>query len=90
MIRRVILLTFYTVCCQNQGGDFVCASADAKHPHPLYKTPAIGYNILKVPKHRKELPMNTNWNDPNFQGFARQPRPKKEHKPVGTPLGRTL
>ena len=34
--------------------------------------------------------MNTNWNDPNFQGFARQPRPKKEHKPVGTPLGRTL
>ena len=34
--------------------------------------------------------MNTNWNDPYFQGFARQPRPKKEHKPVGTPLGRTL
>ena len=34
--------------------------------------------------------MNTNWNDPNFQGFARQPRPKREHKPVGTPLGRTL
>ena len=90
VIRRVILLTFYTACCQNQGGDFVCASADAKHPHPLYKTPAIGYNILKVPKHRKELPINTNWNDPNFQGFARQPRPKKEHKPVGTPLGRTL
>ena len=34
--------------------------------------------------------MNTNWNDPNFQGFAHQPRPKKERKPVGTPLGRTL
>ena len=34
--------------------------------------------------------MNTNWNDPNFQGFGRQPRPKREHKPVGTPLGRTL
>ena len=34
--------------------------------------------------------MNTNWNDPNFQGFARQPRPKRERKPVGTPLGRTL
>ena len=34
--------------------------------------------------------MNTNWNDPNFQGFAHQHRPKKERKPVGTPLGRTL
>ncbi len=34
--------------------------------------------------------MNTNWNDPNFQGFARQPRPKKERKAVGTPAGRTL
>ena len=34
--------------------------------------------------------MNINWNDPNFQGFAHQPRPKKERKPVGTPLGRTL
>ena len=34
--------------------------------------------------------MNTNWNDPNFQGFARQSRPKKERKAVGTPLGRTL
>ena len=34
--------------------------------------------------------MNINWNDPNFQGFGRQPRPKKERKPVGTPLGRTL
>ena len=33
---------------------------------------------------------NTNWNDPNFQGFGRQPRPKKERKAVGTPLGRTL
>ena len=21
--------------------------------------------------------MNINWNDPNFQGFGRQPRPKK-------------
>lgn len=89
MIRRVIFLAFYTAGCQN-GGDFVCAAAGVKHPHPLYKTPSIGYNILEVQKHRKELPMNTNWNDPNFQGFARQPRPKKEHKPVGTPLGRTL
>ena len=34
--------------------------------------------------------MNTNWNDPNFQGFARQPRPKKERKALGTPAGRTL
>ena len=34
--------------------------------------------------------MNTNWNDPNFQGFGRQPRRKKERKAVGTPLGRTL
>ena len=39
-------------------------------------------------RQRKELPMNTNWNDPNFQGFAHQPRPKKERKPVGTPLTR--
>ena len=38
--------------------------------------------------------MNTNWNDPNFQGFGgrqspfgkRPPRPKKEHKAIGTPL----
>ena len=34
--------------------------------------------------------MNTNWNDPNFQGFGRQPRPKKERHAVGTPVGRTL
>ena len=42
--------------------------------------------------------MNTNWNDPNFQGFGgrqspfgkRPPRPKKEHKAIGTPLSRTL
>lgn len=34
--------------------------------------------------------MNTNWNDPNFQGFAHQPHPKRERKAVGTPLGRTL
>ena len=33
---------------------------------------------------------NTNWNDPNFQGFGRQPRPKKERHAVGTPVGRTL
>lgn len=25
--------------------------------------------------------MNTNWNDPNFQGFARQPRPKRNISP---------
>ena len=41
--------------------------------------------------------MNTNWNDPDFQGFAHKNpfagKPKKEKKPrkaVGTPLGRTL
>lgn len=42
--------------------------------------------------------MNTNWNDPNFEGFAgehrpfgkRPPKPKKERKAVGTPLSRTL
>ncbi len=42
--------------------------------------------------------MNTNWNDPNFEGFAgqhrpfgkRPPKPKKERRAVGTPLSRTL
>ena len=34
--------------------------------------------------------MNTNWNDPNFQGFGRQPHPKRERHAVGTPVGRTL
>ena len=42
--------------------------------------------------------MNTNWNDPNFQGFGgrqspfgkRPPRPKKARKAIGTPLSRTL
>ena len=41
--------------------------------------------------------MNTNWNDPDFQGFARKNpfagKPKKEKKPrkaIGTPSGRTL
>ena len=41
--------------------------------------------------------MNTNWNDPNFQGFAGQgpfarkaSRPQKERKPIGTPIGRTM
>ena len=34
--------------------------------------------------------MNTNWNDPNFQGVGRQPRPKRERHAVGTPVGRTL
>ena len=34
--------------------------------------------------------MNTNWNDPNFQGFGRQPRPKRERHALGTPVGRTL
>ena len=42
--------------------------------------------------------MNTNWNDPNFQGFGgrqspfgkRPPRPHKERKAIGTPLSRTL
>ena len=40
--------------------------------------------------------MNTNWNDPNFQGFGgKNPfggRPKKAKAPrkaIGTPLGRT-
>ena len=42
--------------------------------------------------------MNTNWNDPTFQGFGgrqspfgkRPPRPNKERKAIGTPLSRTL
>ena len=42
--------------------------------------------------------MNTNWNDPNFQGFGgrqspfgkRPPRPNKARKAIGTPLSRTL
>ena len=41
--------------------------------------------------------MNTNWNDPNFQGFGgKNPfggKPKKQKAPrkaIGTPLGRTL
>ena len=42
--------------------------------------------------------MNTNWNDPNFQGFGgkqspfgkRPPRPNRERKAIGTPLSRTL
>ena len=42
--------------------------------------------------------MNTNWNDPNFQGFSgknpfdqwKQNHPKKERKPIGTPMGRTM
>ena len=41
--------------------------------------------------------MNTNWNDPNFEGFGRKNpfagKPKREKKPrkaIGTPLGRTL
>ncbi len=41
--------------------------------------------------------MNTNWNDPDFQGFSHKNpfagKPKKEKKPrkaIGTPLGRTL
>ena len=41
--------------------------------------------------------MNTNWNDPDFQGFARKNpfagKPKREKKPrkaIGSPLGRTL
>ena len=41
--------------------------------------------------------MNTNWNDPDFQGFAHKNpfagRPKREKKPrkaVGTPVGRTV
>lgn len=25
--------------------------------------------------------MNINWNDPNFQGFGRQPRPKRSASP---------
>ena len=41
--------------------------------------------------------MNTNWNDPDFQGFARKNpfagKPKREKKPrkaIGSPVGRTL
>ena len=42
--------------------------------------------------------MNVNWNDPNFEGFAKQNpfaarkanRPQKERKAIGTPFGRTL
>lgn len=41
--------------------------------------------------------MNTNWNDPDFQGFARKNpfagKPKREKKPrkaIGSPLGRTV
>lgn len=42
--------------------------------------------------------MNTNWNDPNFEGFSgknpfeqwKQNHPKKERKPIGTPLLRTV
>ena len=41
--------------------------------------------------------MNTNWNDPDFQGFAHKNpfagRPRREKKPrkaVGTPVGRTV
>ena len=41
--------------------------------------------------------MNVNWNDPKFEGFARQSpftarpgKPKKERKPIKSPLGRTL
>ena len=41
--------------------------------------------------------MNTNWNDPDFQGFARKNpfagKPKREKKPrkaIGTPFGRTV
>ena len=41
--------------------------------------------------------MNTNWNDPDFQGFAhknpfagRPKREKKTRKAVGTPVGRTV
>ena len=40
--------------------------------------------------------MNTNWNDPNFQGFGggqnpfqRSDRPKRQRKPIGTPGART-
>ncbi len=41
--------------------------------------------------------MNINWNSPDFEGFGnknpftpKEPRPKKERKPIGTPLTRTL
>ena len=41
--------------------------------------------------------MNTNWNDPNFEGFGHKNpfagKPKREKKPrkaIGTPLGRTM
>ena len=42
--------------------------------------------------------MNVNWNDPGFEGFAgKSPfsnraagKPKKERKPIGSPLGRTM
>ena len=41
--------------------------------------------------------MNTNWNDPDFQGFARKNpfagKPKREKKPrkaIGSPLGCTV
>ena len=41
--------------------------------------------------------MNTNWNDPDFQGFARKnpfagkpEREKKPRKAIGSPVGRTL
>lgn len=45
----------------------------------------------------KGYSMNTNWNDPNFQGFSGQnpfqrktPKAKKEHKAVGSKTGRVL
>ena len=41
--------------------------------------------------------MNVNWNSPDFEGFGhenpftrKEPKPKKERKPIGTPVGRTL
>ena len=40
--------------------------------------------------------MNTNWNDPNFQGFkgespfVRAQKVKKPRKAVGTPVTRTI
>ena len=41
--------------------------------------------------------MNTNWNDPNFQGFRRENpfhrpagQPRKPRKAIGTPFGRTV
>lgn len=61
---------------------------------------AAGPALAKKPykyHHERSKPMNTNWNDPNFQGFGgKNPfggRPKKAKAPrkaVGTPLGRTL